>query len=190
MEREWQCFSLLSIFFPLSSFHSFRLARMEFYFLWNATDLRMSLFFGMLTRFTINNLVKSKQFSRNVHLKFITLMGTFFLAIEQQLFFSFQIFDTGFDMMSLAIKPHEILSLLMTDLITFCLYGIRNLVMGNLQADRVLWKTFNRSKNHNCYCSLLLLVCHFESNWEFYSSTSKNYKWRRRSLAMYHFESW
>ena len=65
-------------------------------------------------------------------------MGTFFLAIEQQLFFSFQIFDTGFDMMSLAIKPHEILSLLMTDLITFCLYGIRNLVMGNLQADRVL----------------------------------------------------
>ena len=35
--------------------------------------------------------------------------------------------------MSLAIKPHEILSLLMTDLITFCLYGIRNLVMGNLR---------------------------------------------------------
>ena len=60
--REWQCFSLLSIFFPLSSFHSFLLARMEFYFLWNATDLRMSLFFGMLIRFTINNLVKSRQY--------------------------------------------------------------------------------------------------------------------------------
>ena len=48
--------------FPLSSFHSFLLARMEFYFLWNATDLRMSLFFGMLIRFTINNLVKSRQY--------------------------------------------------------------------------------------------------------------------------------
>ena len=189
MEREWQCFSLLSIFFPLSSFHSFLLARMEFYFLWNATDLRMSLFFGMLIRFTINNLVKS-SFEEMSIWNSLRWWVHFFLAIEQQLFFSFQIFDTGFDTMSLAIKPHEILSLLMTDLITFCLYGIRNLVMGNLQADRVLWKTFNRSKNHNCYCSLLLLVCHFESNWEFYSSTSKNYKWWRRSLAMYHFESW
>ena len=89
MEREWQCFSLLSIFFPLSSFHSFLLARMEFYFLWNATDLRMSLFFGILTRFTINNLVKSKQFSRNVHLKFITLMGAFFPCNWTTAFFFF-----------------------------------------------------------------------------------------------------
>ena len=181
-------------FFPFSSFHSFLLARMEFYFLWNATDLRMSLFFGMLIRFTINNLVKSRQYFARMSiwnsLRWFAMSAFFPCNWTTTAFFSFQIFDTGFDMMSLAIKPHEILSLLMTDLITFCLYGIRNLVMGNLQADRVLWKTFNRSKNHNCYCSLLLLVCHFESNWEFYSSTSKNYKWWRRSLAMYHFESW
>ena len=85
---------------------------------------------------------KEQTFSKNVHSKFITLIChecIFSLQLNNNsFFFSFQIFDTGFDMMSLAIKPHEILSLLMTDLITFCLYGIRNLVMGNLQADRVL----------------------------------------------------
>ena len=191
--REWQCFSLLSIFFPLfflSFFSSCKngiLFSLECYgfayvpFLWHAYSIHHK------------QSCKAQTFSKNVHLEFITLIchGCIFpLQLNNNSFFSFQIFDTGFDMMSLAIKPHEILSLLMTDLITFCLYGIRNLVMGNLQADRVLWKTFNRSKNHNCYCSLLLLVCHFESNWEFYSSTSKNYKWWRRSLAMYHFESW